>query len=151
MTSKCWSILHCTSIMCRALSKHRLRFVKQTSQLHLDSVPKLNLKMKIIHEKFLKNKSYLTLPVTTTRKKLPCSKQQCFSVYITVGFYYWFFTVNGPMKQTILGIIKQLLDATMVHIKFTSPTKITSNSGKPLSNITCLDWINFDIRHHLVQ
>ena len=50
-----------------------------------------------------------------------------------------------------LGIIKQLLGKTMTDIKFIQSHQVISNSDKPSSDITCLDWINFDIRHRPVQ
>ena len=46
---------------------------------------------------------------------------------------------------------KQLLDAAMTDIKFTQSHQVKSNSGKPSSEITFFDKINFDIRHQFVQ
>ena len=42
-------------------------------------------------------------------------------------------------------------DSAMTDIKFIQSRQVIFNSGKPSSDIACLNGINFDICHHLVQ
>ena len=39
----------------------------------------------------------------------------------------------------VLGMMKQSLDTTMTDIKFVQSRQIIFDSGKPFSDITCLD------------
>ena len=44
-------------------------------------------------------------------------------------------------------MMKQLLNVEMAFIKFIQSRQVISNSRKPSSDITCLNWVSFDILH----
>ena len=72
-------------------------------------------------------------PISDTRKPLHCSKHWRFSDYLKVGFCFCFFRCKWSFKKRqFLGMIKQLLDATLADIKFIQSRQDNIQLGQAL-------------------
>ena len=107
------------------------------------------------HCKFTKKVAVLCKQKQRNKNKNKCQIKTTWS--ISKRNEQWKYPLSENTHQTkilisdlengicFLGMIKQLLDTAMTDIKFIQSYQIILNSGKPSTDITCLDWVNVDL------